>query len=478
MSSVSSLYSLADTIVAIATPHGQGGIGIVRLSGNNSAAILQALVRSRKGTPLPAFLPRVMTHGWVHALANGSGTNGASGDALDEVLAVYMAAPATATGEDTAEIHCHGSPAVLREVLQAAASAGARIAERGEFTYRAFANGKLDLTQAEAVAEMIAAPSRQGVRLAGAKLAGLLGQRINGLREQVERLRAMAILAIDFPDEEADYFDPSAVLQGIAQVRQGLQELLAGYGRARQWQEGVPVSLAGRVNVGKSSLLNALLGRERAIVSSVPGTTRDVIEEGLDLDGLLVRLADTAGLRESHDPVEQEGMTRSLALAEQASLVLLVTIAGEPLSAEDRDVLLRHAGKVLLVRNKIDVPGAAEREQALSSEAPGVPVAHISAQSGEGLEVLAASLRALALAGEGGAEPRSGDLAPNLRQSYLLASALKEADALAEALPGGLPCDLISVRLDGMAAYLGEITGFAASDDILGQVFSRFCIGK
>ncbi len=468
-------YPCNDTIVAVATPPGQGGIGIVRLSGPDALAILQRLMAA-DASRLPSFAPRHMRHGWVHAV-DGDGI----AEPIDEVLAVYMPGPASFTGEDVAELHCHGGQAVLLTVVASACHYGARMAERGEFTYRAFVNGKYDLTQAEAVAEMIAASSRQGMRLAKAKLSGLLGRRVNALREAVEILRAKVALAIDFPDDEAESLDIDDFLVDLDHIRAGVSNLLSGYGRARLWREGVGAILAGQVNVGKSSLLNALLGRGRAIVSPVPGTTRDFIEESLDLEGLPVRITDTAGLRESFDPIEREGVDRALELAEEAELLLLVTDATRSLDYDERAFIATHAGRTLLVRNKADLLDDFARDAALAgNEWEGCPAVAVSAKTGLGLEALAARVRdmALALGGASGSEPEQGDIVPNLRQTRLLAAALEEADALALEAAEGIACDLFSVRLDAVALYLDEITGFAATEDILGRIFADFCIGK
>lgn len=464
-------YPLTDTIVAVATPPGQGGIGIVRLSGPDAIAVARRILAADPERP-PALKPRYMHHGWAHVVVPGDVPE--QPDPIDEVLAVSMPGPASFTGEDVAEIHCHGGDAVLLAVVASACALGARMAEKGEFTYRAFVNGKYDLTQAEAVAEIIAAPSRQGMRLAQAKLSGLLGRRVTELRGIVEHLRARVAVAIDFPDEEAESLGISDFSTDLNAVRAGITDLLAGYKRARHWREGVAVILAGQVNVGKSSLLNALLGRARAIVSAVPGTTRDFIEESLDLDGLRVRITDTAGLRDTPDPVEREGVSRALELAGEAELILLVTDAGRPLNGEEGAFMEKHQGRVLLVRNKIDLPDT------VAPDAGDCPMAAVSARTGAGLEELAATIRrmALTLGGASGAEPERGDIVPNLRQSRLLASALDEANALAADVSGGIACDLFSVRLDTIAADLAEITGFAATDDILGRVFSSFCIGK
>lgn len=472
----SGALSPTGTIVAVATPPGHGGIGIVRLSGPDSLPIVQHLLAADPAH-LPAFIPRHMHHGWVRAI----GPDG-SREAVDEVLAVFMPGPKSFTGEDVAEIHCHGGRAVLLAVVASACRLGARHAEKGEFTYRAFVNGKYDLTQAEAVAELIAAPARQGVRLAQAKLPGLLGKRVDALRTLVEGLRARIALAIDFPEEEAEALRTGDFLAELGAARSGIAELLAQYTRARHWREGVAVILAGKVNVGKSSLLNALLGRARALVSSVPGTTRDFIEEALDLDGLCVRITDTAGLRDSADPVEREGVALARELAAAARLVVLVTDASRQLDAEERAFMAAHPGRVLVVRNKADLLDAAAREAALACRTiEGCPAAAVSARTGLGLEDMAVLLRRMALALEDGGEahePEHGDVVPNLRQSELLAAALAEIDALAEDVRQGIACDLFSVRLDAAAMHLGEITGFAATDDILGRIFSTFCIGK
>ncbi len=473
---MAALYSLAGTIVAIATPVGQGGIGVVRLSGPESLPILQRLLSSDPVSFPKKLPPRMLRHGLAYAPA----AQGRASEPLDEVLAVFMPGPGTFTGEDVGEIHCHGGQAVLTAVVEAACASGARPAQRGEFTYRAFANGKLDLTQAEAVAEMIAAPARQGVRLAQAKLAGLMGRRVEELRIRVEELRARIALALDFPEEEAEHLGLADFFAGLEEMRKDIGELLAGYARARHWQEGVSVVLAGRVNVGKSSLLNALLGRERAIVSPLPGTTRDFIEESVNLDGLLIRLSDTAGLRASRDPVEMAGVSRTLELADQAEVILLVLDVAAELRDAEREFMDAHRERIMLVRNKLDTLPAVEAAAARDAETwQNLPVVAVSAKTGEGLEKLCKRLRSHIMEQhkEQG-EPQAGDLVPNLRQSQLLAAALAEADALAADMRAGMSCDLFGARLDSIAAYLGEITGFAATDDILGRVFSRFCIGK
>ncbi|MDR3045868.1 MAG: tRNA uridine-5-carboxymethylaminomethyl(34) synthesis GTPase MnmE [Desulfovibrio sp.] len=472
------------SIVAIATPPGHGGVGIVRVSGPESHAILGRLF-------LPAsprfagFRPWTLHRGRVCD---------ATGAPLDDVLAVAMPGPRTFTGEDVAEIHCHGGPAVLAAVLEAACACGAQLAGRGEFTRRAFLNGRMDLTQAEAVAEMIAAPAQGGLRLAQARLQGLLGVRVAELRARLLDLRAQVCVAVDFPEDEVDCLAPEAFVAECDGVAAGVRGLLSAQQRGRCWQEGALLVLAGHVNAGKSSLMNALLGRRRAIVTDMPGTTRDFIEEPVQLAGLPVRLVDTAGLRDTGDIVEQEGVRISRDLVAQADLVLLVVDAAAGLGHAERELLRQvrdqHAhvgkptGRVLVVLNKTDLANGGESGAAFPCprEVEGCPCVAVSALRGQGVDELAAAARAMVLIGLGesdaGGEPESGDLAPNLRQAQALRRALDELDALMADVRAGVPYDLCSVRLDGACAVLSEITGETTPAEVLEHIFSSFCIGK
>uniref|UniRef100_B8DP09 tRNA modification GTPase MnmE n=1 Tax=Nitratidesulfovibrio vulgaris (strain DSM 19637 / Miyazaki F) TaxID=883 RepID=B8DP09_NITV9 len=473
------------TIAAIATPPGHGGVGIIRISGPDSHAILGRLF-------LPASPRFAGFRPWT--LHRGRACD-AMGAPLDDVLAVAMPGPRTFTGEDVAEIHCHGGPAVLAAVLEAACACGARLAGRGEFTRRAFLNGRMDLTQAEAVAEMIAAPAQGGLRLAQARLQGLLGTRVAELRARLLDLRAQLCVAVDFPEDEVDCLAPEAFVAECDAVAAGVRGLLSAHERGRCWQEGALVVLAGHVNAGKSSLMNALLGRRRAIVTDMPGTTRDFIEEPVQLAGLPVRLVDTAGLRDTGDIVEQEGVRISRDLVAQADLVLLVVDAAAGLGHAERE-LLRHVrdqhaqvgrpgrpgGRVLVVLNKTDLAAEASAAFRCPTEVEGCPCVAVSALRGLGVDELAAAARAMVLAGLGGddagGEPESGDLAPNLRQAQVLRRALDELDALVADVRAGVPYDLCSVRLDGACAVLSEITGETTPAEVLEHIFSSFCIGK
>ncbi|MDR1125548.1 MAG: tRNA uridine-5-carboxymethylaminomethyl(34) synthesis GTPase MnmE [Deltaproteobacteria bacterium] len=473
-----------DTIAAIATAPGSGGIGIIRVSGPRALPILQKIFNR----PIE-FAPRRLEYGWALD---------AAGSPLDEVLAVFMPGPRTFSGEDTAEIHCHGGAAVLEAVLGAVYALGARPAGAGEFTRRAFLNGRLDLSQAEAVAEMIAAPTLPGVHLARNKLAGRLSEKLDRLRRDLDWLRARLYLAIDFPDE-AEEEDSAPRLEREFQERAGrlvasLDELLLAYERAGIWRKGALAALAGQVNVGKSSLLNALLGRRRALVSDRPGTTRDFIEESLNLGGLPLRLTDTAGLRLSDDQLETEGMELARDIFNQASVILMLLEAPKAagilrsraftaadLSAEEREILDLYGpaappNKIFIVLHKADLaPGFQPPEVLL-----GCPCLAVSARAGLGLDQLAAALRQFIMRRSGsGAEPDFSDqVAPGQRQALILREMRTELTALQSEYADNIPADLLSVRLDTAAAHLADLTGHSCTEDILDQVFSKFCIGK
>lgn len=463
------------TIAAIATAPGAGGIGIVRLSGPEAGTILSRIFRPLSSR-FTSFQPWRLHHGRV---LDGNGNE------LDDVLAVHMPGPRTFTGEDMAEIHCHGGTFLVQAVLESALRQGAAQAERGEFSRRAFLNGRLDLSQAEAVAELIAAPSREAVRFGLTRLDGLLGRRVNDLRARLDGLRAQMCLAVDFPDEEVESLPPAAFAAVAEESIAAVAGLLRGQRRARLMQRGALVVLAGAVNAGKSSLMNALLGRQRALVTDIPGTTRDYIEESCDLDGLPVRLVDTAGLRRADDSVEELGIALSREkLAQADAIVLLVDghalgEAGaraadcpEPAAAE----VLAAAGDLplLLVWNKADLY---DPEVFPPRWAGGRPAVRLCARSGAGLEELAARLRELVLADNGERPPDDG-LAPNARQALALERALTELRGLRDDILAGHPYDCCAVRLDAAAALLDEVTGRSSTEDVLNSIFEQFCIGK
>lgn len=463
------------TIAAIATAPGAGGIGIVRISGPQSREILSRMF-SPTSAKFSGFRPWVLHRG--RALDH-------EGAPLDDVLAVFMPGPRTFTGEDVAEIHCHGGPFIVQAILETALRLGARAAERGEFSRRAFVNGRMDLSQAEAVAELIAAPSREALRYSLNRLDGLLGRKVTALRRRLEELRVQMSLAVDFPDEEVECLAPEAFAAVVEDVAAAVRGLLTGQRRAQVMQQGAVVVLAGAVNAGKSSLLNVLLGRNRALVTDIPGTTRDFLEESCQLDGLPVRLTDTAGLRETDESVEEMGVALSRQKVRQADAILLLVDGGRlgPAGAAadicpDEAVreVLEQAGDipVLLVWNKVDLAEPAVWPPVWGH---GRPCVRISASTGHNVDTLARRLRALLL-DDGSHTPPSDGLAPNARQSLVLERALHELDALLADIAAGSPYDCCSVRLDAAAALLGEVTGLDSPEEVLNRVFSSFCIGK
>ena len=455
-----------DTIAAIATPPGEGGVGIIRISGTRARDIARALFRPAKES-FSDFVPYRLHYGRV---ADAKGAD------LDDVLCAFMPGPGSYTGEDVVEVNCHGGRAVLGAILQEILDHGARLAERGEFTYRAFLNGRLDLSQAEAVAEMIHAPTKAALHLAQVKLSGLLGQKIAGLRARLEELRAQLAVAVDFPDEELECLSPEELIRTVEEVCGEIAVLLKAVDRTRAWREGPLAVLAGRVNAGKSSLMNGLLGRNRAIVTDRPGTTRDYLEETLNLDGLSLRLADTAGIRATDDAVEAAGLEMGRELMDRADLVLVLMDGTAPADPETLDAA-RRAGpeRGLAVLNKADLAGFDAGYGAPLADI-GLETVTVSAKTGAGLDRLCARIRERVLRGAG--QPDPDELAPNARQAAVLEKADAELAGLADDAGAGIPFDLLSVRLETACNELSGITGEIAANDVLNAIFDSFCIGK
>ncbi|WP_419788387.1 tRNA uridine-5-carboxymethylaminomethyl(34) synthesis GTPase MnmE [Pseudodesulfovibrio sp.] len=455
-----------DTIAAVATPPGEGGVGIIRISGPQSRALALALFRAESAS-FTDFIPHHLHYGRLLDR---------EGRVLDDILAAFMPGPNSFTGEDVAELHCHGGRAVLGAVLDELLARGARLAERGEFTYRAFLNGRMDLTQAEAVAELIHAPTKAAVHLAQVKRSGMLGQRIRELRARLEDLRAKLVVAVDFPDDEVECLSTEELAETSTSVRGDITALLAAVDRARAWREGPLAVLAGRVNAGKSSLMNGLLGRDRAIVTDQPGTTRDYLEETLNLDGLNVRLADTAGLRATEDMVEAAGLKMGRELMDRADLVLLLADGCHPVEDETLETASALGpDKAMALLTKADREDF-DPANAAPLSALGLEVLPVSSKSGEGLDRLCARLRERLLGGAG--QPDPDELAPNARQAATLAEAAAELDQLSLDAEAGVPYDLLGVRLETATTLLAAITGDIAPDDVLNSIFDSFCIGK
>jgi tRNA modification GTPase len=455
-----------DTIAAVATPAGQAGIGIVRMSGPEARKIAATVFKPRN--PVDSFQS--------HRLYLGRLIDPASGAAVDEVLLSCMAAPHTYTREDVVEINSHSGPLLLEQILNILLREGARLAKPGEFTFRAFMNGRMDLTQAEAVIDLINAQSERGLHLASNQIQGGLRLEIEGLRQTVLDLLAPIEVAIDFPEEDVPLLNREETASRVQEeLLAPVSRILSGYGERKRWMEGLQTAIVGRVNAGKSSLLNRLLNEEKALVTPIPGTTRDVIESTIHMEGLPLRLMDTAGFRKVRGELEKLGLRRAEQKMEEADLVLLVIDRSRPLQGEDLELLGRvQEKKALVVLNKIDLP-ARVNEEALERKAGGVPLVRISALKGDGLGDLRQAIREAIFAGIDTADL---GVAPSLRHKEALERAFARFEKSVSNLRDGLPFEIVAADLQEGLEALGEIVGETAGDEVLDRIFSRFCIGK
>ncbi len=448
----------ADTIAAVATAPGMGGIGVVRISGPAAVAIGQRLTGRR-------LAPRRATYAEFLDSA---------GCVIDAGIAIAFTAPGSFTGEDVVELQGHGGPVVLQLVLDAVLASGARLARPGEFTERAFLNGKLDLAQAEAVADLIASASGAAARGAMRSLQGAFSQAVTGVDEAVLELRVYVEAAMDFPEEDQDFLAEGRVPERVADLRGRLDGLLRDTRQGVLLRDGVAVALVGEPNVGKSSLLNRLAGEDRAIVTEVPGTTRDLIRADLTLDGLPIQIVDTAGLREASDPVEREGVRRAREQALQADLVLLLEDDRTDAADAMLEDLLRaglEPARMLRVRNKVDLSGASPGPSPVA--AGDIATVRVSALTGAGVTELVAAIKVrVGYVGEGTA------FTARRRHIEALQAAAAAVDRAAELLRMGAAAELVAEELREAHQALGSIVGTVTADDLLGEIFASFCIGK
>ena len=450
-----------DTITAISTPPGRGGIGIVRLSGPEAASIATQLLRPRN--PLEHGRARL-----ADVLDSAEGTGEA--ERIDEAVVTYFAGPNSYTGDDLVEIAAHGSPVVLDLLVRRAIALGARLAEPGEFTQRAFLSGRIDLTQAEAVRDLIEAQTLTQARQAASQLGGALSRRVAPVKQDLVELIALMEAGIDFAEDDVDVTPQQEIARRIGGIAVPLAALEASFSRGRIVHDGLTMAIVGRPNAGKSSLFNRLVERDRAIVTASPGTTRDTVSERISLDGIPLELVDTAGLREAHDVAEQLGIARSREAMADAGLVLIVLDATQALNEEERDLLKAAKGRPALVaRNKSDLA-----ESDGTEDIEGIPAIATSALTGDGVSELRSRIVALA---SGGAASESGMLT-NMRQHQAVRTALSALDDARNANGGGIPHEMILLDLYRGLWALDSLTGQTTADDILQLIFSTFCIGK
>ncbi|MGD9852026.1 MAG: tRNA uridine-5-carboxymethylaminomethyl(34) synthesis GTPase MnmE [Nitrospirales bacterium] len=481
------MSSLDDTICAIATPPGEGGIGIVRVSGSQAFPIASQKLRLRS---LKAWEQLQPFHFYIGQFLGVDSPlpDVTSWAVLDEVLVVLMKSPRSYTGENMVEVHCHGGPTVVDAVCQSLIASGARMAEPGEFTKRAFLNGKLDLTQAEAVLDTIRSHSLLSLKLAQEHLQGKLSVTLRDMRDSLLRMVAHLEAGMDFVEEDIQFIDVEEVKSQIGSLAAELTRLIDSSGGGRIIREGVRTVIMGEPNVGKSSLLNALLGMDRAIVSHIPGTTRDVLEESIMVEGILVRFFDTAGLRESPDELEREGIQRAQSTIDQADVILLVIDRSFLPNDNFLANLFKNKEKqYVIVLNKSDLPQCLSRDMAEKAAREQVKkdgrlvtcfdIVEVSARTGEGLASLKQAIKNMALGHH--LESRDSVLVSRLRHTVLLKKARESLQQALQILNGGtIAPECLAMELRGALHSLGEIIGVVTNEDILDQVFRDFCIGK
>ncbi len=452
---------MADTIAAVSTGGGKAAVGIIRVSGPDAVKAAGAVFRAKNGVSAASFPDRKLIYG--HLI-------GADGAVIDDCLCTVSRAPRSYTGEDTAELQCHGSPMALAEGLRSLFAAGVRQALPGEFTRRAFLNGRLDLTGAEAVMDVIDAATPAALRNAAGQLDGAVFRRAETIYNDIVAVMAHYHAVIDWPDEGVEDFEIEEYRRTLEKSRDGLRSLLGTFDRGMIMKNGVKTAIIGRPNAGKSSLLNALAGYERAIVTDVPGTTRDTVEESVNLGGTLFRLIDTAGIRDTADEIESLGVKRSIDAMNGADLILYLSDSSVPFTGEDAALFdaAKKAGKTVVVRTKRDLP-AADRPDFGEN-----PVFETSAVTGEGIAALAEDLGAMFAGGDAPA----GEIITSARQAGEIGRAADALEGAVAALDEGYTPDVVLTACEQAAAAIANLTGRAVREDVVEDIFSRFCVGK
>lgn len=459
---------IEDTIAAISTPPGTGGIGIIRLSGKDVFSIVNPIFRGKKNQDLSKVRSHTIHYGYI--------IDKESNKTIDEVLVMVMKAPNTYTKEDIVEINCHGGIVSVRKVLEQVLKMGARLAEPGEFTKRAFLNGRIDLSQAEAVIDIIEAKTDMSLSTAMDQLEGSLSHRIGEIREELLEIMAHIEAAIDYPEYDIEELGYDRVRKRIEEIRANIHRLLDTADSGKILREGVKTAIVGKPNVGKSSLLNALLREQRAIVTNIPGTTRDVLEEYINISGVPFKLIDTAGIRETEDVVEQIGVNRSKEIIESADLIIMILDLSTSLTEEDMYIMnLIENKKKLVLLNKADLPAKLDKNEIYNRFTQN-EILEISAKNREDIERLEETLKEMFMTGKINME--ESIMITNLRHKDAL---IKADECLKDALSTidmEMPEDCLSIDLTNAYKYLGEITGESVQDDLIQKIFSQFCLGK
>lgn len=456
-----------DTIAAISTPLGEGGIGIVRVSGPEAVEITGKIFKARRaGWEGNASHRLIYGHIYDHG-----------GNVVDEVLVGYMKAPYTYTREDVVEINCHGGIVPLRRTLELVLAGGARLAEPGEFSKRAFLNGRLDLAQAESVIDIIRSKTEAGLKMAVSQLKGRLSGKITELQDRLLGLLAQVEANIDFPEDDLEDATGQKIIDLSQELLAEINDLIKGADAGKIYRDGLSTVIIGRPNVGKSSLLNSLLRENRAIVTEVPGTTRDIIEDYINIRGIPLKIIDTAGLRETDDLVEKIGVEKTRDMIGRADLVLLVLDAARGLAGDDLTVIRQiGAKKTVILVNKVDVAEQRIKEQEVIELAEGRPVLWVSAETGQGIEELEEKIVEMVLGGQVAATDSL--LVANVRHKTVLETAARHLAEAMEGIRENLPVDMVAIDIRTAWEALGEITGSTVTEDLLDRIFRDFCIGK
>ena len=455
-----------DTIAAIATAPGEGGIGIIRISGPKSLEVAEEIFFSMSGKKISEYPARTLIFGNIK-----------DGDKkIDEVLVAYMKGPNSYTAEDVIEINCHGGFISVKRILELVLSKDVRLAEAGEFTKRAFLNGRIDLSQAEAVIDVINAKTDKAHEVAENQLDGSLSNRIREFREKVTELLAQVEVAIDYPEEDIEFIAYTTLEEKTRELNKDIKKLYETSESGKIFREGLKTVIVGKPNVGKSSLLNSILGENRAIVTDIPGTTRDVIEEFVNIKGIPLKIVDTAGIRETDDVVEKIGVEKSMASFDTADLIIMVVDSSSELSEEDREILEKVQGKeTILLLNKTDLPQVIDEEE-VKKYVNEENIIKISALHNEGIEDVHDRIEAMVYKGD--IKSSSNVIITNSRHKDALYRAMKSAEDAMRAIEDRMPLDFVEVDLKNIWDYLGYINGDTVSEDLLDNIFNNFCIGK